>query len=167
MAPTGGLFHGGLIALSKIFEARSISHDGKVHYWGARRNRDEAQSNGLCPVGFYVPDWWDVHDGSNLPGSYYWKDDAEHPKGDFGFVWGCIWDDDSSWKVQYLDLSKVQEGIIKRDERFSYIELATDAESDPSEFINCNFHDGGSRVEFKTLNSFDLKSGKPISPLDL
>jgi len=41
----------------------------------------------------------------------------------FGFVAGCVWGDDISWKVQHLDLSEVNRGIIKRDDRFGYIEL--------------------------------------------
>jgi hypothetical protein len=41
----------------------------------------------------------------------------------FGFVAGCIWGDDSSWKIQYLDLSEADKGIIKRDGRFGYIVL--------------------------------------------
>lgn len=40
-----------------------------------------------------------------------------------GFVAGCFWGDDSSWKIQYLDLSRADEGILKRDDRFGYIEL--------------------------------------------
>lgn len=35
----------------------------------------------------------------------------------FGFVAGCIWGDESTWKVQYLDLSKADEGILTREER--------------------------------------------------
>lgn len=42
---------------------------------------------------------------------------------EFGFVAGCIWGDDTSWKIQYFDLSEADKGIIKRDERFGYIEL--------------------------------------------
>ncbi len=80
---------------------------------------------GFCPVGFYVPDWWDIHDASIIPGSEYWNSEREWPNGSFGFVWGCIWGDDSSWKVQYLDLSRIQEGVITREERFGYVELAT------------------------------------------
>lgn len=41
----------------------------------------------------------------------------------WGFVAGCYWGDDSSWKVQFLDLSRAKEGIITRDERFGYIWL--------------------------------------------
>ena len=44
----------------------------------------------------------------------------------FGFVAGCIWGDDNSWKIQYLDLSDVDRGVIKRDARFGYIEMPHD-----------------------------------------
>ena len=61
---------------------------------------EESHSFGFCPVDYYVPQ------GCN-----------------FGFVAGCVWGDDSSWKLQYLDLSNVEFGIIKRDDRFGYLEL--------------------------------------------
>jgi hypothetical protein len=41
----------------------------------------------------------------------------------FGFVAGCIWGDDSSWKIQFFDLANAEGGILKRDERFGYIAL--------------------------------------------
>jgi hypothetical protein len=41
----------------------------------------------------------------------------------FGFVAGCAWGDDSSWKLQYLDLARADEGILVRDDRFGYVEL--------------------------------------------
>lgn len=41
----------------------------------------------------------------------------------FGFIAGCVWGDDSTWKILYLDLSEVEKGIIKSDARFGYIEL--------------------------------------------
>lgn len=41
----------------------------------------------------------------------------------FGFVAGCHWGDDTSWKIQYFDLSEADKGILKRDDRFGYIEL--------------------------------------------
>jgi hypothetical protein len=71
------------------------------------------------------------HDGSTIPGSEHWNADKEWPVGGFGFVWGCIWGDDSSWKAQHLDLRRVQEGVIARDERFGYVRLATDASTPP------------------------------------
>ena len=65
---------------------------------------EEPDGDGFCPVDFYVPCG---------PLTYY----------PFGFVAGCIWADDSSWKIQYLDLSDVERGVIKRDARFGYIEM--------------------------------------------
>jgi hypothetical protein len=134
------------------------------------------EPGGFCPVGFYVPDWWDVHHRySIIPGSEYWSIDWEWPIGDFGFVWGCYWGDDSSWKVQYLDLSRVQEGVIDRQERFGYVELATEGfknpcltpdepateKSDPPTFIRLSRENGVARLTFEVEMDFDLNSGKP------
>lgn len=130
--------------------------------------------SGFCPVGFYVPDWWDVNGGSIVPGSKHWTADDEWPTGDFGFVWGCYWGDDSSWKVQYLDLSQVQQGIIKRQERFGYLKLATHGFENPClkldsntldnspspHFINVWKEGGIVRVTFAVEMNFDLDSGK-------
>jgi hypothetical protein len=134
---------------------------------------ESTPGGGFCPVGFYVPDWWDLHDGSVIPGSEYWGGDNEWPTGQFGFVWGCHWGDDSSWKVQYLDLSRVQEGIIARDDRFGYVELATgryvspcvsapsgDSPSSPPDFIEVERHSGVTRVRFAVELQFDLSSGQ-------
>ncbi len=114
-------------------------------------------SAGFCPVGFYVPDWWDLHDGLIIPGSEYWNTDREWLSGELGFVWGCVWGDDSSWKVQHLDLTGIQSAEIRRDERFGYVELATDGyqspcfgadgaalprDSDPPPFIKLERYEG-------------------------
>ena len=40
--------------------------------------------------------------------------------GTFGFLSGCFWGDDCSWKIRYLDLSDLNN--IKEDDRFGYIE---------------------------------------------
>lgn len=87
-------------------------------------------------------------------------------------MWGCYWGDDTSWKVQYLDLSRVQQGIISRDDRFGYVELATagfgpplhlERLSEPSaspHFIRVSKHDGIAKVRFAVEMKFDLTSGK-------
>jgi hypothetical protein len=130
--------------------------------------------HGFCPVGFYVPDWWDVNDGSVIPGSECWNTGLEWPVGDFGLVWGCYWGDDGSWKVQHLDLSRIQEGIVLRDERFGYVELGTigysspcfstgaavQLPSEPPPFIELSHGNGIAQVTFAVLMQFDLSSGK-------
>lgn len=67
-------------------------------------------SFGFCPVGYYVP--WD-----NI------ELKEEGIEGTFGFVSGCIWGDDHSWKLEYLDLSDIKNGNIKRENKFGYFEL--------------------------------------------
>lgn len=134
---------------------------------GAVVAAEEPAPGGFCPVGFYVPDWWDVHDGSRLPGSMHWQGaDDEWPVGDFGFVWGCVWGDDSSWKVQYLDLSSIRDGVIRRDDRFGYLKLATDTKLEPQDFIRCSSYEGERRVEFYVERGFGLATGLPIPDED-
>jgi hypothetical protein len=132
---------------------------------------EEPNAAGFCPVGFYVPDWWDVHEDSEgrgvLPGSLWWAYSANYyewpSKGDFGFVWGCIWGDDTSWKVQYLDLSDIQAGVIRRDDRFGYVKLATHPKLRGPDFIR---FEGRRRIEFSTLQTFDRDSGRLVNDWD-
>jgi len=137
---------------------------------------ESASDLGFCPVGFYVPDWWDLHRGTTIPGSEHWGADYEWPCGEFGFVWGCVWGDDSSWKVQYLDLSGIQSGLIRREERFGYVELATDGYrspcfdpqavapprgNDPPPFIKLKRNHGKTDITFAVELQFDFVSGTP------
>lgn len=73
---------------------------------------EERNTYGFCPVDYYIPfekiDELEMQD--------------EIPK-NFGFVAGCIWGDDSSWKIRYIDLSDIKNGNIKIDDRFGYIQL--------------------------------------------
>ncbi len=137
---------------------------------------EQPSSGGFCPVGFYVPDWWDIHQGAEnygtLPGSRGWSQEHEWPNGEFGFVWGCVWGDDSSWKVQYLDLSRVQNGSLTREERFGYLVLDTgEAEGqevwrDAREFIHLWSSDGARYVEFRTRQTFNIHTGKAFDPFE-
>lgn len=72
---------------------------------------EESSAYGFCPVDYYVPAL---------------DRDDEQLKGEFGFVAGCVWGDDNSWKIQYLDLRKASEGIIVRSARFGYIPLPSE-----------------------------------------
>lgn len=128
---------------------------------------------GFCPIGFYVPDWWDIHDGSIIPGSDSWDADREWPRGDFGFVWGCLWGDDSSWKVQHLDLSRVSEGILTRSDLYGYLELApfewnppwldldrpSTLRSRPPSFLRVSLSSGVPRVSISAALRFEIQSG--------
>jgi hypothetical protein len=77
-----------------------------------------------------------------------------------------MWGDESTWKVQYLDLSRAQEGILHRDDRFGYIELPSgmtlaqaiemdDFGDDPGE-------DYSYQVSIAVLRTFDVRDGRSI-----
>lgn len=84
---------------------------------------EERDTFGFCPVDYYVP--FDNKDILGVVGLAESENKTiKFEPGSFGFIAGCIWGDDSSWKVQYLDLSECDKGIIKRTEKFGYLELA-------------------------------------------
>ena len=124
-----------------------------------------------------MPDRWDLHEraerSGTLPGSRRWSADHEWPTGEFGFVWGCVWGDDSSWKVQHLDLSRVGEGELTRDERFGYVMLDTgepeggEVWRDAREFIHVWSFDGRRGVELRTRQRFDLEFRRAEGPVGL
>lgn len=68
--------------------------------------------------------------------SHEWDD--RHPyrtdtfNSEFGFVCGCIWGDDTSWKIQFLDLSRIRDGVLVRDARFGYLEMPNGSEDLPT-----------------------------------
>lgn len=83
----------------------------------------------------------------------------------FGFVAGCIWGDDRSYKVQYLDLSEADKGIIKREERFGYIELPDDLrlkDAIDMEDYCCDLGDDelNTEIRIRIAQRFDLTTGK-------
>jgi hypothetical protein len=114
---------------------------------------EEPDGGGFCPVDFHIPSFIrQEYRSGQLPEPFVqtiWqpKDSDLEPKTlrtpdaegkevvstyrpltpltyvPYGFVAGCYWGDDSSWKIQYLDLSQAHRGIVKRDERFGYIVL--------------------------------------------
>lgn len=150
---------------------------------------EEPSGSGFCPVEFFVPtyvetefvDWKGTshrsrHNNSNLeelvsskaftivtPLQFY----------PFGFVLGCIWGDDATWKIQYLDLSQAEQGILKREERFGYIAVRKDVSlrdaidmggydpTTPSYTEGCNH-----RITITICQQFDLRDGKAGSLID-
>lgn len=126
--------------------------------------QEPKDSFGFCPVGFYVPNWWDANDedDESEPDKPFWnEEEREFPTGQFGFVWGCIWGDDSGpWKVQYLDLSQITSGVITREERFGYLPLDTRSK-DAKDFIRFQYEELRSpRVVFSVPRTYDLGTGK-------
>jgi len=145
----------------------------------------QEQEPGFCPVGFYVPDWWDIHclnGRHDIPGSNYWNADSEWwPDGSFGFVWGCFWADDYFSKVQLLDLSRVRDGVIRREERFGYLPVDTrgylspcldpdfipaEFPKEPPPFIHLYRNPGRTVVRFTAIREYNFDTAEEIDPLE-
>jgi hypothetical protein len=75
-----------------------------------------------------------------------------------GFIAGCIWGDDSSWKIEYLDLNRADEGIIKREARFGYIAMPDHLHLDKA--IHLGVGNGHMSLKIATQDYYDLESGK-------
>jgi hypothetical protein len=121
-------------------------------------------SFGFCPVDYYVP--WMFDDQNE-----FWKEEHEvngkkYPghgdiAGTFGFVSGCIWGDDNGWKVEWLDLSKITEGILKREAKFGYLQLPrTLARLKDHIALDMGFERNQDTVEIARGMRFGLSSGK-------
>jgi hypothetical protein len=83
----------------------------------------------------------------------------------FGFVTGCIWGDDSSWKIQFLDLSEIGNGTVKRDARFGYIEIPEGMPLRKAVNLGDYRYDLTDEISYITIalqKRFDLSSGKLI-----
>ncbi len=102
---------------------------------------DNPDNYGFCPVEVFVPrgscESFAMHDGTVR--NYVSWFDAEYKSeeefiedvkdkpivwADYAFLSGCIWGDDSSWKLRYLDISDIENKVVKIEERFGYWELA-------------------------------------------
>lgn len=71
------------------------------------------------------------------------------------FVAGCVFGDDSSWKLQRLDLTNVDKGIIKRTDDFGYVELP------PYPLKECvRLNDYGNYITLHIQKHYAFKDGK-------
>jgi hypothetical protein len=82
---------------------------------------EDASPGGFCPVEYYIPRYhkyravdnfeYIVTDSNEFTTLEEFESDNEHviEYGNlkFGFLCGCVWGDDSSWKIRYIDLSEV------------------------------------------------------------
>lgn len=147
---------------SKDYTATRVAKlDSKFEDWCG----NEGNTYGFCPVEFYVPKYYLI-DGGNL-GEYKIHDNrndferagkqckvikTEYEP--FGFLSGCVWGDDSSWKLRFIDLSKIKDKILKIDTRFGYFELTKSIKE------SIYFDEDNLVVEGKS--TFDLNDGSRV-----
>jgi len=87
---------------------------------------------GFCPVDYYVPRYYIYRDDKMEFRIYENEEEEDLPEGQqwiyegYALLAGCVWGDDTSWKLQYIDLSQCDKGIIERTDKFGYMELYGD-----------------------------------------
>jgi hypothetical protein len=106
---------------------------------------EDHHSNGFCPVELFVPRYRMVTAMQPFPGpereSLWFESDGEERRDPssssvrssfslgpwrslaIGFVAGCHWGDDSSWKLEVFDLSRAADGVLHRTARFGHLQL--------------------------------------------
>lgn len=130
-------------------------------------------SPGFCPADFFVPNWWDQYDESQTAewmreeaaagenGLRFVLDELKEMTmfvGQWGLYSGCFWGDDSYWKLRYVDLSRISEGVVTTDDRFGYFQLPqTGKLSD-----HVQLYPSMNRVEISTPVMFDLDTNKAV-----
>ena len=113
---------------------------------------------GFCPVDYYVPKDDDLLNCEMADGEP--KIEVSKKTGHVGFMSGCVWGDDSSYKVRFIDLSKIMEGILKIDDRFGYVELPREHER-LKDCLNFEFYEDLSpSVEISISKFFNMETGK-------
>ena len=111
------------------------------------------KSMGFCPIDYYVPCFDDTA-----------AEEHDLLYVDCGFVAGCVWGDDSSYKIQFLDLSRVREGIMTRDDRFGYIVLPEKISL--ADAVSTHLYDPqpdpgpGQQIAIAVQRSFDIRTGR-------
>lgn len=88
---------------------------------------EKPESNGFCPAEIYVPKIQRlIPMGEDKDGHTKYSKKLETAYVPFGLIAGCVWGDDSSWKVMCVDLRQIENGILKPDDRFGYVALPRD-----------------------------------------
>lgn len=143
---------------------------------GRVKEGDSLPSKGFCPMEFYVPDWWDRYDASYLPAkdpatgatTSPWTEDRyaievfngfANFTGQWALYGGCLWGDDTSAKLRYINLSRISEGVVTTDARFGYVALPNEIHIKDAVDI---YEDDELYIEVKTPIFFDLGTGKAL-----
>ena len=140
-------------------EPYPIDDDGKEH-----------PGFGFCPTGFKVFSMMEEYvcadkDETKRDESIaFWnKTIDDYPdnasfaleySGVFALESGCVWGDDTSDKLRYIDTSRIRDGILRTDERYGYFELGDSIEK-------VTFDDG--IVYAPRLTMLDVNDGKVLN----
>lgn len=119
---------------------------------------------GFCPVEFWIP----IEEKCIISRNSEEYEVSIHKgfHGQWGFVAGCIWGDDTTWKIQLLDLHDAANGNIKRVHEFGYHQIPRDRKIEDA-IDECEFDEKTQSFEIQierydykyynfSINEFDL-----------
>lgn len=128
---------------------------------------DERPGWGFCPVDFKVFDMWDRFTVENVntvytstapgiaPRLLYPDEQLNNYTGQWALYSGCVWGDDNGWKMRFIDLSRISEGVVTSEDRFGYVPLGEDLNE-----VMFSSTPGQERVHFSVQTSANLHTGK-------
>ena len=147
---------------------------------------EEPHAHGFCPVELYVPRYKSVvRINENGEPSESWKFEDEGEKYDcdktdsfgnsvtvgswqslgIGFVAGCLWGDDSTWKLEVFDLSRAAQGILSRSARFGHLQLANKFPLAKAVRLH-RYPPASLRADILQRQEWDVTSGALIDPYE-
>jgi hypothetical protein len=111
---------------------------------------EDGKDSNFCPVDFYAP-WSDN------------PDEGDYLTANFGFVAGVYWGGPSFARIEFLDLSEVEDGIIKRDSRFGEIHLPSKCNLEQVVFVDGDwFSPEKPYIYVGVEKCFDVTTGKAL-----
>lgn len=127
---------------------------------------------GFCPVEYYVPRYQiRFYKTSPTESESYRSFNEESFKPnepiyyyDTAFLAGCVWGDDSSWKIEAIDLSNIEKGEITRFQPFGYHELPNNLSL--KESITMSSYGENESFEVASQKTFYKKSNGKYSTSD-
>ena len=115
-------------------------HSDRIEDWCG----ETPMSNGFCPVEYYIPTYIHTIDSYIIRGEKKefdnftvdcdcseeeFEEELNSPglvklaNTNFAFLSGCVWGDDISWKLRYIDLSKIPDRVLEISDKFGYCQL--------------------------------------------
>ena len=95
-----------------------------------------------------------------------WEFQWQFPERVHGFVAGCMWGGDSSWKIEYLDLSMADQGILRREAKFGYLSMPQHLNLNQSVELHVSGLDDSNEpwvgIKIASENHYNFKTGKVL-----
>jgi hypothetical protein len=121
---------------------------------------EEPSAGGFCPVDYYRPEitYFEEEPDPRKEGSFCYRIMKEPSQ--VAFIAGCIWGDDSSWKIQCFDISQIESGIITRDQRFGYIAMPKGVTLAQTTSLERDEESGAVIATFAVMQTYNLSTGE-------